>query len=69
MLTIDTIEKSLAEDSGANTEYQEFVSLIKSEMSDKLKPKKNSPVSNLINHEISRSGMRSFNPSGKRFVC
>ena len=40
MLTIDKIEKSLAEDSGANAEYQEFVSLKKSEMSDKLKPKK-----------------------------
>ena len=40
MLTIDKIEKSLAEDSGANAAYQEFVSLINSEMSDKLKPKK-----------------------------
>ena len=38
MLTIDKIEKSLAEDSDANAAYQEFVSLIKSEMSDKLKP-------------------------------
>ena len=68
MLTIDKIEKSLAEDSGANAAYQEFVSLKKNEMSDKLKPKKR-PVLNLINHKISLSGMRSFNPSGKMFLC
>ena len=40
MVTIDKIEKSLAEDSDVSTAYQEFVSLIKSEMSSKLKPKK-----------------------------
>ena len=40
MLTIDMIEKLLAEDSDVSTAYQEFVYLIKSEMSSKLKAKR-----------------------------
>ena len=67
MLTIDNIEKSLAEDSDVSTAYQEFVSLIKSEMSIKLKPKKLF-APNLTSREISHSGTMNSSLSGMKSV-